>query len=98
MSLYCVRLLLTWKSISRFRRVGRIGYCTGLENRRPKGLGGSSPSLSVAYLPKEQSIQTNNLINRGRARLLPKISDVQGRAGEEIIYQRRPINASSRRI
>jgi hypothetical protein len=23
------------------------GYCTGLENRRPKGLGGSSPSPSV---------------------------------------------------
>ena len=23
------------------------GYCTGLENRRPKGLGGSSPSLSA---------------------------------------------------
>ena len=23
------------------------GYCTGLENRRPKGHGGSNPSLSV---------------------------------------------------
>ena len=23
------------------------GYCTGLENRRPKGLGGSNPSRSV---------------------------------------------------
>ena len=26
------------------------GYCTGLENRRPQGLGGSNPSLS-AFLP-----------------------------------------------
>src|SRR5215831_9429281 len=24
------------------------GYCTGLENRRPKGLGGSNPSPSVS--------------------------------------------------
>ena len=24
------------------------GYCTGLENRRPQGLGGSNPSLSAA--------------------------------------------------
>ena len=23
------------------------GYCTGLENRRPQGLGGSNPSLSA---------------------------------------------------
>jgi hypothetical protein len=25
------------------------GYCTGLENRRPKGLGGSNPSLSAYH-------------------------------------------------
>ncbi len=25
------------------------GYCTGLENRRPKGHGGSNPSLSVSF-------------------------------------------------
>src|SRR6185503_11619354 len=27
------------------------GYCTGLENRRPQGLGGSNPSRSVARAP-----------------------------------------------
>ena len=26
------------------------GYCTGLENRRPKGHGGSNPSLSATIL------------------------------------------------
>jgi hypothetical protein len=26
------------------------GYCTGLENRRPQGLGGSNPSLSAQRL------------------------------------------------
>ena len=32
------------------------GYCTGLENRRPKGLGGSSPSLSVTLLTSLNSM------------------------------------------
>lgn len=27
------------------------GYCTGLENRRPKGHGGSNPSLSAINTP-----------------------------------------------
>ena len=30
------------------------GYCTGLENRRPKGLGGSNPSLSAKLRPTER--------------------------------------------
>ena len=29
------------------------GYCTGLENRRPQGLGGSNPSLSAVNVEVE---------------------------------------------
>lgn len=31
----------------RFAESWQNGYCTGLENRRPKGHGGSNPSLSA---------------------------------------------------
>ena len=41
------------------------GYCTGLENRRPQGLGGSNPSLSAHgrfdILTKQQNPSTSTL-------------------------------------
>lgn len=42
------------------------GYCTGLENRRPKGHGGSNPSLSVtfslSYLDVFNSLRWGSLV------------------------------------
>src|SRR5215831_13236531 len=37
------------------------GYCTGLENRRPKGLGGSNPSPSVS--------KSNGIASAGMVRI-----------------------------
>jgi hypothetical protein len=34
------------------------GYCTGLENRRPQGLGGSNPSLSAKRFLSRMTYRT----------------------------------------